>query len=199
MIMTSVGQINNESAKLIYKMAGRTADGLVKVGEIAASDRNATWAKMVAERMVRMNLEVPKAIAAQVGIQTVAKGTVSSVAQGTVVQAVGASVAASAASTTVSQAAKGVMRGAVPITIAFFAAETVHTAYKYATGDIDMAEAKRRTAESAATNTGGLGGAAAGAAIGTAIFPGAGTIIGGVIGGIGGAIASSQLVQKFTR
>ncbi|MDK9702602.1 MAG: hypothetical protein OEL20_05635 [Sulfuritalea sp.] len=198
MVMTSVGQINNESAKMIYKMAGRTADSLLKAGKIAASDRNVTWARMVAERMTRMNLEVPKAIAAQVGIRTAGKGTVS-VARGTVAQAAGASAGASIANATVSQAAKGVIRGAVPITIAFFAAETAHTAYKYATGDIDMAEAKRRTAESAATNTGGLGGAVAGAAIGTAIFPGAGTIIGGAVGGIGGAIASSKLVQRFTR
>lgn len=198
MIMTSVGQLNNESAKMIYKIAGRIADAMVKSGKIAAADRNATWAKMVAERLIRMNIEVPKAIAAQAGIQTAANGTASA-AQATIAQAASASVAVSAANTTVSQATKGMIRGAIPITIACFAAETAYTAFKYGAGDIDFAEAKRRTTKSVASNTGGLGGAAVGAAIGTALFPGPGTVIGGIIGSMSGAIATNKLVQKFTR
>lgn len=192
MIMSSVGQINNETARMVYKLAGRTADGLVKVGKIAAADRDATWAKLVAKQFARLNLEAPKAVATQAGIETARTGTA------TVAQAAGSTVT-SAANATVSQATKGMLRGAVPVAVACFALEGAHTAYKYAKGEIDMAEVKRRTAESAATNTGGLGGAAAGAAIGTAIFPGPGTVIGGIVGGFGGAIASNKLVRNFTR
>jgi hypothetical protein len=190
MMMTSIGQMNNELARQVYLQAGRTADALVKIGKIAAVDRNATWAKLVAKNLARYNLQVSKAIAAQAGAGTARVSAVSASA---------GSGAATAVTTTASQAAAGVLRGGVPIAAVMFLAETGYTAYKCANGEIDLAEAKRRTTESGATNAGGLGGAVAGAAIGSAIFPGVGTLLGGLIGGFGGAAGASHLIRYFTR
>lgn len=190
MIMTSVGQMNNELARQVYQQAGRTADALMKVGKIAAADRNATWAKLVAKDFARYNLQVPKAVAAQAGAGVARTGAASASA---------GSGAITAANASASQAAAGVLRGGAPIAAAMFLAETGYIAYKYANGEIDLSEAKRRTAESGASNAGGLGGAVAGAAIGSAILPGIGTVAGGIIGGFGGAAGSSRLIRAFTR
>ncbi|HMV18700.1 MAG TPA: hypothetical protein PLN96_14595 [Zoogloea sp.] len=208
MMMTSIGQMNNETAKALYKMAGRAADGFVSMGQVAAADRNVAWAKIVSNYLTTSKLPIPTAIAEQAAmhismgekaarmIQVTAPAADATIAQ---TARVTANATASVANATVSQAVKSVARCAAPITLAVFAIETSITIHKYSTGKIDIAEAKKRTAESAATNSGGLGGAIAGAAIGTAFFPGVGTAIGGLIGGVGGAIGSSKLVKWFTR
>ena len=184
--------MNNETANMIYRIAGRSADNLVKAGEIAASDRNATWAKLVADQLSRMNIAVPKAIAAQAGVEAANTSTLS-------VSQIAGSTVTTTANATVSQAAKGVLRGGLPVALACFAVESAYTAYKYKRGDIDLAEVKCRMTESAAKNSGGLSGAVAGAAIGSAVFPGLGTVVGGIFGGMGGAFASSNLIRRFTR
>lgn len=191
MVMTTVGQMNNELAAQAYRLAGRTADALVTAGKIAAADRNATWAKMVARDLTRYHLQVPKAVAAQAGLSNVATAGTAA-ARGA--NGAGTAVARAGAA----QAASGVFRGAVPLTAALFVAEGARTAYKYARGDIDGAEAGRRVAESAGSASGGLGGAMAGAAIGSAIAPGVGTLIGSILGGIGGASGLRSLVRKLT-
>lgn len=191
MIMTSIGQMNNETARQIYKYAGLHADSLVKVGRIAASERPATFAKLVAEGLSRANLSIPKAIATAAG-DAIKVGAAPQVVKSSVVVTV-------AAKTSALQVAKGTFQGAGPVSLFCFVAEGCHTALKYVQGDIDRVEAGRRTVESAAVNTGGLGGGVAGAALGSAICPGVGTIIGSVIGGMGGAAAFGKVISRFTR
>ncbi|MBF4989350.1 hypothetical protein [Methylophilus sp. 14] len=188
MIMTSAGQMNNELAKQVYRQASRTADALVRAGKIAATDRNNTWAKIIVSDFTRYNLQVPQAVAAKAGIETAKAATYS---------ASTTSGAALAARTSVSQTTS-ILRGGAPVTAAIFIAETGYTVYKYSKGDIDLSEVKRRTAESAATNAGGLGGAVAGAAIGSAILPGVGTLIGSIIGGLGAAAGASRLAKNLS-
>jgi hypothetical protein len=179
--------MNNELARTLYTQAGRTADALSKVGKIAATDRNVVWAKLVAKDFARHKLQVPKAVLEQAG-PTAARSSTSA----------GAGAAATA-SATAGQAAAGVLRGGAPIAVLLFLAEAAYIAYRYNNGEIDLAEAGRRTMESAATNGGGLGGAVAGAAVGTAICPGIGTAIGTIVGGLSGAATCSRSIRLFTR
>jgi hypothetical protein len=185
--MTSVGQINNELARQIYQHAGRTADALVRAGKIAASDRNATWARLAAEKLARYKLQVPKAVAAQAGPRTIQNAVVST-----------PSVAGAVAKATAGQTATAVLRGGAPVAAAIFLLETGYAGYKYLNDEIDGGEFGRRAAESAATNCGGLGGAAVGAAIGS-VVPGVGTLIGAVIGGVAGSAGASKLVRFVSR
>lgn len=187
MVMTSVGQMNNELAKQVYRQASRTADALVRAGKIAATDRNTTWAKIIVSDFTRYNLQVPQAVAAKAGIETAKAATCSvSTTSGAVI----------AARTSVSQTTS-ILRGGAPVTAAIFIAETSYTIYKYSKGDIDLSEVKRRTVESGATNVGGLSGALAGAAIGSAILPGVGTMVGSIIGGLGAAAGAGRLAKTL--
>ena len=187
MIRSSVGQWNSELAGEIYRRAGVRADTLVKAGKITAADRDATWAKIVFERLTSANIPVPKAVAAQAGMEAAP-----SVVQGAV------PTAQAAARVTAGQAAKGVLRGGWPIALGMFVLEGTHTLYKFASGDIDAKEAKRRTVRSAASNGGALSGAAGGAAIGTVILPGVGTAIGTVFGGIVGSFGAGRVSDLLT-
>lgn len=199
MIMSSFGQWNNETAKMIYKLAGRTADSLVKIGKITEAERNLVWAKDVAEGLQRLNIQVPKNIAELAGItttKTVASSGAKTLAQGSVGYTVSAATGA-VRSASVAQATRAILRGGLPIALVCFTIECSAAFYKYSKGEIDVKEAKKRAAESAATNAGGLGGAAAGAAIGTALFPGIGTAVGGVLGGIGGALGGGRWAKAL--
>lgn len=62
MRLTSIGQLLNETAKLIYSLNGNLVDNLVKAGKISADFRNVEWAKRVSKQLVQCGLKVPKNI-----------------------------------------------------------------------------------------------------------------------------------------
>lgn len=188
MQMTSIGQMNNDLASQIYRLCGRRADALVAAGKITAKQRDVAWARLVRREFAGAKLRLPKAVAAKAG-GTGARTTTSAVS----------TAGRSAVGVSARQAARGVFRAGAPIAAAFFLAESAYTAYRYAKGTIDLAEAGRRTAESAGSNGGGLVGAAAGAGIGTAIFPGVGTAVGAIVGGVGGSLGGRKMAEKLVR
>jgi hypothetical protein len=195
MSLTTVGQVSNETAKTVYWLARLHIDAMVKRGLIPAAKGDVAFAKEVAKRLTSLNLRIPAQIAKDAALAApsiVAKSTaaVASPMAGTAIAVAKASGA---------QVFRRTLASSAPVAAVVFAVQGGRTAFQYAVGDIDGAEAGRRTAESAAANVGGVGGAAAGAALGSLIFPGVGTVIGGILGGRGCAMGSERLLRVFTR
>lgn len=191
MSLTSPGQSNNELAHQIYKLAGSYADKLVKLGKIAASERDSFFGQTVKGRLEACNLPVPKHILAKAGNE-VAKASTTVSAQ------TANAVATTTARVGAAQTAGQVFRSGAPIAAAIFLAQGVWNIGQCLDGQITTSELGKRTAESAATSAGGLAGAAAGAAIGS-LIPVVGTLIGGLIGGFGGSAGLRKLTRMFTR
>ena len=210
MIRTSFGQINADTAKFLYKSAGRTADSLVKLGKITAADRGVAFAKLASSDLAKQGIQVSKSMLATAskGIPAVdailARSATKSAQVAATAATSGASAMARSAATSATvavarqsalEAVKGTARGAAPLAAVFFAAEGVYNLARYANGDISGEEAARRTARSAASNSGGVAGAVAGAAIGS-VFPFVGTAIGAVVGGLVGGVFSGWAASK---
>lgn len=197
MVMTSTGQMGYETARSIYKAATRRVDLLVEAGKITPGEATKAKATFIAERMTANGLPVPKDIAALAGVDVAAQAGAPATALSA--PAVATNSAKAAVTATSLDSAKGVLRSGSPVALALFLIEGAHTGYRLFKGDIDLAEAGRRTAESAGSNVGGLGGAAFGAAAGTLILPGVGTVAGGILCGAGGSVVGRKLVRIFTR
>jgi len=180
--------MENELASAAYRSASKIADAMVSAGKIAAKDRDRTWANIVKRDLSKYNLKVPKGVLSRTG-QKCGNASFKS--------ATGAMTGS--ATSMAGQATKQTLRVGAPIAVGIFLGQSAHTAYKYSKGQISSAEALRKTAESAASNGGGLGGAALGAALGTLILPGVGTVIGSVVGGAAASFAGEKVVQKIMK
>ncbi|MFM0058539.1 hypothetical protein PQR64_23235 [Paraburkholderia phytofirmans] len=195
MVTTSIGQMNNETAKGIYRAATRHVDLMVNAGKIAPANAENAWAQLVVKEMMKRGLSVPKDIAARAGVDAAAGAPAAALSA----PAVATNTAKVAATATARDSARSVLRAGAPVALALFLLEGAHTGYRLFKGDIDLAEAGRRTAESAGSNAGGLGGAMLGAAAGTAILPFLGAAAGGLLLGAAGSVAGRKLVRIFTR
>jgi len=192
MSFVSPGQLENELARQIFRICGRTADTFARSGRIPASARDAFFSKQVVEEFTRLGLKIPRHIATKAGISTV------KAAQSTVTTSAGA-ITSAVGKATAGQTFRSTLRGGAPVAALFFVAEGALNARRFSKGQITGDEFRRRTVESAVTNGGGLVGSAGGAAIGTMIFPGVGTLVGAIVGGFTGAAGSGKLTRYFMR
>lgn len=192
MSFVSPGQLDNELARQIFKICGRTADTFARSGRIPAIARDAFFSKQVAEEFTRLGLKIPKHIAIKAGIST------AKAAQTTATTGAGA-ITSAVAKASAGQTFRSTLRVGAPVAALFFVAEGALNARRFSKGQITGDEFRRRTVESAATNGGGLVGSAGGAAIGTMILPGVGTVLGALIGGFVGSFGSGKITRNFTR
>lgn len=58
MIRTSFGQLNAETAKQIYQIAGRIADELVIAGKISAEERSLAFMKLASDNLTKHGIPV---------------------------------------------------------------------------------------------------------------------------------------------
>jgi len=63
-IMTSAGKMSAELAKILYSNANQLVTLMVKNKVIKPSQKEATWAAMVAKDLAKYGYDIPKKIAA---------------------------------------------------------------------------------------------------------------------------------------
>jgi phage tail tape-measure protein len=191
MIMTSAGQMRNETARGIYIVSRKIVDALVWAGKLSPAEADTEWARRVAERFNALGMKVPKKVA-----QLLPKGSEAASSSASSIVTEGAKAMGKRAAAT--QAARSTLRAGAPVAVLAFGVEAAFVCIKLRKGEINKTEAKIRLAESGASSGGGLAGATIGAALGS-VIPVIGTSIGAIIGGIGGSIGLRRGVSAILR
>ena len=62
MANVSIGQLNNDAAKAIYRNCRQIIDVLVRSGKIDEKDSEKEWAKLVQKKLIESGFPVPREI-----------------------------------------------------------------------------------------------------------------------------------------
>ena len=183
----------------LYRGARKAARRLVESGAILPAAEEEAYRRILTDSLNRAGASIPRWLSPQPPITPSALAPAATEAEAAIVRA-------AATTRSATGVARTTLRAGAPVAAAFFVAESCYHLYRMHGGKIDGAECGRRIVESAASSTGGLGGATAGAALFAAagsVVPVLGTtiglVLGGIVGSIGGATALRAIARWFTR